>query len=73
MDYIWLPNLIDGETEFPQFNSMLCPWGQTLPFVARVAPHLAQIDGQWLDPTLHPRGGIERIQKELWPVSRRLG
>jgi len=73
VDYIWQPNIIDGETEFPQYNSMLCPWGQTMPFVMRVAPRLEEATGKWLHPTLHPRQGPEWMEKELLPISRMFG
>lgn len=73
VDYFWQPNTIDGETEFPEQNSMLCPWGQTLPFVMRMAPRLEEATGKWLHPTLHPRGGKKVIESELWHTSRLLG
>ena len=73
VDYIWMPNMIDTETDRPETNSMLCPWGQTQPFVMKVAPRLAAAEGKWICPTLHPRKGEEIIANELWPVSKQLG
>jgi len=73
VDFIWMPNMLDGETEFPDQGSMLCPWGQTLPFVMRVAPRLAEADGRWLVATLHPRRGQGAVAEEFRPVSQRLG
>jgi predicted CoA-substrate-specific enzyme activase len=73
VDYIWMPNLIDGETEFPQFGSMFCPWGQTQPFVMRVSPRLSEVGDRWLLPTMHLRKGEKVVSDELWPVSKTLG
>ena len=42
VDYVFVPNQINEETEFPQFNSHACPWGQTLPFVVRAAPRIEE-------------------------------
>ena len=73
VDFIWEPSIINGETEFPRFNSILCPWGQTQPWIMRVAPRLADAEERWLAPVLHPRDGQEKMVDELWPVSQKLG
>jgi len=73
VDFVWVPNMIDGETEFPETNSMLCPWGQTMPFVFRAAPKFESLTGKWILPTLHPRRGEVVIERELWPVSQMFG
>jgi predicted CoA-substrate-specific enzyme activase len=70
VDYIWMPNMINGATEFPETNSYMCPWGQTMPFVLRAAPKLEDLTEKWLLPTLHPRRGEAVIERELWPISR---
>ena len=73
VDYIWMPNLIDTETDRMETNSMLCPWGQTQPYVMRAAPRLGHASGKWLAPTLHPRRGEEIIEQEMWSISRTFG
>jgi len=73
VDYVFLPNVIDGETEFPKVNSFLCPWGQTLPFVINHSPIMEDNHVGLLKPTVHFRGGPERVKKELLPLARRMG
>ena len=73
IDWLWQPSMIDVETEFPEVSSFLCPWGQTLPWVMRVAPKLSDATGKWLHPVLHPREGAESHAREMWPVGKMLG
>ncbi len=40
VDWVFVPNQVNEETEFMQYNSHACPWGQTLPFVVKHAPGL---------------------------------
>jgi predicted CoA-substrate-specific enzyme activase len=73
VDRIFIPNVIDGETEFPEINSHLCPWGQTLPFVIQHAPLMDDYSGTLLKPTIHFREGMGTVQKELLPMVKQLG
>ncbi len=38
VDYVFLPNLLNEETDHPELESHACPWGQTLPWVIQAAP-----------------------------------
>ena len=69
-EYIFVPNTINAETEFPEVNSHLCPWGQTLPFVVQHAPMMEAHEHKLLKPTIHFREGMEFVQKELRPLAR---
>jgi len=63
---IFLPNVINAETEDPRTQSYLCPWGQTLPFVTASSP-LAQREGlEVIKPMVHFREGERYVEKELW-------
>jgi predicted CoA-substrate-specific enzyme activase len=73
VDFIFIPNVIDGETEFPEVNSHLCPWGQTLPFVVNHAPIMEGQQHRLLKPTIHFRDGMECVTKELTPLAKSLG
>jgi predicted CoA-substrate-specific enzyme activase len=73
IDYLFIPNVIDGETEFPQVNSHLCPWGQTLPFVINHSTVMEGHQGKLLMPTIHFREGKEFVKKELHPLAKRFG
>ncbi len=70
VDYIFLPNVINAETEFPEVNSHLCPWGQTLPFVINHAPMVEEYRDKLLKPTIHFREGMEYVKRELRPLAR---
>jgi len=73
VDFIFLPNVIDGETEFPEVNSHLCPWGQTLPFVVGHAPIMEDHSDKIIKPTIHFRQGMDYVKKELAPLAKRFG
>jgi len=73
VDYIFQPNIIDVETDIPEVNSFVCPWGQTLPFVISKAPAFERYEDVILKPTLHFRDGPDRVKKELRPMAKALG
>jgi predicted CoA-substrate-specific enzyme activase len=73
VDRIFLPNQINEETEFPRYNSHACPWGQTLPFVVRTAPRLAQYHEQFLTPLVRFRDGKVGLMKDLKEMAAGLG
>jgi predicted CoA-substrate-specific enzyme activase len=71
VDYVWAPNTMDAETEAPEVGSVLCLWGQTLPFVLRQSPSLAH--GQYLTPKVNFRSGQETVETQLLSTSKLLG
>jgi predicted CoA-substrate-specific enzyme activase len=73
VDFVFLPNAVNAETPFTDVNSHLCPWLQTLPFVARSAPAFAMHREAFLSPTVHFRLGRDVVAGELREVSRALG
>lgn len=60
-DYIFLPNLLNEETDHPDIESHACPWGQTLPHVIRFAPYFEGRGDRFVMPTLHFRRGPDYI------------
>ncbi|MFW6154573.1 MAG: acyl-CoA dehydratase activase [Planctomycetota bacterium] len=73
-DYLFLPNVFDVETPWTERNSYVCPWGQTLPYVARRSPAFAPIRPEWwLSPVLRFREGPRAIRKELRRCFKPLG
>jgi predicted CoA-substrate-specific enzyme activase len=72
-DYLFIPNVVNAETETPEVNSHLCPWGQTLPFVIKYAPVMEGHQQKLLCPTVHMRYGKEHVKKELRAFARQLG
>jgi predicted nucleotide-binding protein (sugar kinase/HSP70/actin superfamily) len=73
VDHVFVPNQINEETEFPQFNSHACPWGQTLPFVVRAAPRLEDHRDKLLTPRVRFRAGRDELVRDLREVGLRLG
>ncbi|MCK4539217.1 MAG: hypothetical protein KAV42_10515 [Candidatus Krumholzibacteria bacterium] len=66
VDYIFVPNVIDEELDPGAAGSYVCPWGQTLPFVARQMTALDGREDMMLCPTVHFRDGEKTIEKELY-------
>ena len=73
VDHVFVPNQINEETEFPQYNSHACPWGQTLPFVVRAAPRLEDQRDKLLSPRVRFRSGREQLVRDLREVGARFG
>ena len=74
VDYVFLPNMFNAETRWMDRESHFCPWGQTLPYIARRSPAFAQVrPEQWLSPVLRFREGLRVIQKALRGMGRQLG
>ena len=72
VDFIFQPNVLNGETQFHHTQSFLCPWGQTLPFVFTHAPMLEAYADKLLKPTVHFRDGIEAVKGELRAFAKTL-
>ncbi len=72
-DYVFLPNVLNEETEFPEVNSHACPWGQTLPFVIRTAPRLERYRDRLLTPRVRFRLGAAELERDLRPLAVALG
>jgi predicted CoA-substrate-specific enzyme activase len=73
LDSILIPNVIDAETDIPEINSYVCPWGQTLPFVVRSMPSLRGREDFISAPLVHFREGERYVEKELRPFAARYG
>ena len=73
VDFIFQPNVINGETDFDHTQSFMCPWGQTLPFVLTHAPVLEPYADKLLKPTVHFRDGAEMVKRELRVFAKSLG
>ncbi|MGQ9609771.1 MAG: acyl-CoA dehydratase activase [bacterium] len=73
VDYIFVPNIINSETEFMNVNSHLCPWGQTMTFVIGHSPVMEGHENKILRPTIHFRDGKEVVTKELQDFAKNLG
>jgi predicted CoA-substrate-specific enzyme activase len=72
-DYVFVPNLLNEETDAPEIESHCCPWGQTLPYVVLTSPAFEALSERVLRPTLHFRRGPEFIKEALASTMRPLG
>jgi predicted CoA-substrate-specific enzyme activase len=73
VDYLFIPNVINAATEFPQVHSHMCPWGQTLPFIINHSSLMEGHAGKLLKPTIHFREGRDFVKKELFPLAQQFG
>ena len=72
-DWILLPNVMNAEPTADTTESQMCPWAQTLPFVVKSVPRLADIRERILAPTVHFRLGEAHVARDLVPLGRTLG
>ncbi|MFH0916314.1 MAG: acyl-CoA dehydratase activase [bacterium] len=72
-DHIFLPNLLNEETDHPGIESHACPWGQTLPHVIRLAPHFEAQSERFFAPTLHFRRGPQSVGQALRSALKTFG
>ena len=73
VDHVLLPNLINTTSLTENVNSYLCPWGQTLPFVAANAPAVEKNRDRILRPTMEFGYGIDVVRKSLNNMVRAFG
>jgi predicted nucleotide-binding protein (sugar kinase/HSP70/actin superfamily) len=64
---------VNEESEFLEYNSHACPWGQTLPFVVRQAPALERYKDKFLAPRVMFRDGREGLMRDLAGTAAQLG
>ncbi len=72
-DTVFVPNILNEETDHPDIESHACPWGQTLPWVIRAAPHLEQYADRMLAPTIHFRRGPRYLKESLGEALKQFG
>jgi predicted CoA-substrate-specific enzyme activase len=72
VDWVFVPNQVNEETEFEQYNSHACPWGQTLPFVVKHAPGLEHGRHKVLDPRVRFRDGREGLIRDFAEMMQKL-
>jgi predicted CoA-substrate-specific enzyme activase len=66
VDYLFLPNVINAESEDRTTQSYLCPWGQTLPYIIGASPLADNMRTEILAPLVHFREGYAYVERELW-------
>jgi predicted nucleotide-binding protein (sugar kinase/HSP70/actin superfamily) len=73
VEYVWMPNIINSETDTPEVESHVCVWGSTLPFVAGHAASLHAHSSKFITPTIHFRDGERVVKDELFHAVRNIG
>ena len=73
VDYLFVPNVVDAETQFEETNSYFCPWGQTLCYVLRATPTFKLHAHKILSPTVRYRHGIVEVKKQFNKMAVQLG
>jgi predicted CoA-substrate-specific enzyme activase len=73
VDRVFIPNVINEETDHPEIESHVCPWGQTLPHVIRLAPRFEAYQDRFFTPTIHFRRGPDYVRQTLRKALKPLG
>ncbi|MFC1486006.1 acyl-CoA dehydratase activase, partial [Candidatus Latescibacterota bacterium] len=73
VEYVWLPNIVNVETDTPDIESHVCVWGATLPFVASHASAFRAHRNKFLIPTIHFQDREKVVKRELFDCVRKLG
>jgi len=73
VDHILVPNIISAEQMQCDIEIHLCPWHQTLPFVARSAPALAGAAKKFMSPQVYFSDGQAAVTGGLVKFFRRMG
>ncbi len=72
-DYLFVPNNISSLGSRPEKPSFFCPWNQTLPFVARVAPFISEHADRIIAPTLWFNHEARAVAAEIRRALRQAG
>lgn len=73
VDYIFQPNVVNQETQFPEVESFLCPWGQTQPFVFKHVPAFQSYWPRIIFPTIRFREGALPVKSALRGAFKKFG
>lgn len=73
VDFIFIPNLINADTQFKNLNSYYCPWGQTLPFVIKNSPAIINNQNKIVHPEIRFRNGPAVVGESLVKTFRKFG
>jgi len=64
--YVFYPNVINEQDFTDSDSSYICPWGQTLPLVAKHTPALSKYRNRLLYPNVQFREGEKIVDKQLF-------
>ncbi|MBD3179025.1 MAG: hypothetical protein GF417_05180 [Candidatus Latescibacteria bacterium] len=73
VDFIFMPNILNSETDAPEVNSYVCPWGSTLPYVLQNSHLFCDRRDFIAAPSVHFREGMKFVEKQLWSFARDFG
>jgi predicted CoA-substrate-specific enzyme activase len=74
IDFLFVPNVINAETDHLHTESHFCPWGQTLPFVLGAVPKWEkELRQKLLSPTVRFRDGEKHLVEDLFECFGPLG
>lgn len=73
VDFTFIPNVINSETDDRGRESWFCPWGQTLPLVLKNTIGEKRPDAPILSPNIRFRDGFNSLNKSLTSVAKKLG
>jgi len=73
VDYIFLPNVLNAESDGSKVASHLCPWGQTMPFVIKAASGFKGYESKFIIPTVTFQLGKEKVEDQLYKTFKKFG
>jgi predicted nucleotide-binding protein (sugar kinase/HSP70/actin superfamily) len=72
-DFVFLPNMVNAEGTHPEVQSFFCPWGTTLPYVARAAESFEADADRLVHPLVRLRGGRDALIEPLYDSLKKYG
>jgi predicted nucleotide-binding protein (sugar kinase/HSP70/actin superfamily) len=72
-DFVFLPNMVNSEGTHPEVQSFFCPWGTTLPYVARAAESFEADAERIISPLIRLRDGREALIDPLYRALKKYG
>ena len=72
-DFVFIPNLANSETDFPENESWVCPWGETLPLVIYNTINDPIEREKLLRPIFGFRDSIQEIKIVFAEMAKKLG
>ncbi len=74
VDFFFLPNVVNAEQAPGAREWFYCPWGQTLPFVAKANPRLCEsTQVPFVIPTVYFSEGPEKVAEDLHGSLKKFG
>lgn len=72
-DFVFIPNMVNSEATHENIQSFYCPWGTTLPYVAKAAESFESQAHRIMHPLIRYRGGHKALIPPLHDSLKKYG